>query len=352
MASPTAIPNAQKSAHHHRPPPLQTTDLSGEIYASEGQRLSFSPPSSFYSRAAAAPSSQSLRIPVGMTSAVGPSSPTSRFSMGFSPINSGAVKPDDSRSSPPHCHTRARSHTAIGAGREVETWDDQLTAARPPTFNDSSSVTGSQASSYFSTADLSFSRSPTSPASSISSSVGSGYALGRVPSLPLGASYEQAQKRFNSGSWNQKMGWMNGMRTGPLSPTLTRGSIDEGSSADAGPTGAMGNLLRRFSLSGGGNPYRSVNGRTVAAPSNASAGGEAVFRPAAASAATAETIPRSVSPKAIPITRDSGVHFAEGGQPAQPAPVPRGRQPSFGSSAKRKPSPMGERLLMGHFTAH
>ncbi|EST05320.2 hypothetical protein PSEUBRA_005589 [Kalmanozyma brasiliensis GHG001] len=330
MASPTAIPNAEKSAHYrHQSLSHTATDLSSEIRTSEGQRLSFSPPVSFYSRASA--SGNALRITTGMTSTMGPPSPTNRFSMGFSPVN---AKTDDSRMSPPQHHTRARSQTAIGAGTiasSVEPWDAGRVDSRPSAASDAA---GSQPSSYMSASDLSYSRSPTSPRSSVSSS---GYSLGRVPSLPLGASYEQAQKRFNSGSWGQKMGWMNTMRPGPLSPTLSRTSIDEGSAVSdgAGANGAMGSLLRRFSLSG--SSYRSASGPVSASTPVA---------PAFESAPSAAAIPRSASPKAIPTTRDSGVCFEEG------KPIVRGRQPSFSGNTKRKPSPMGERLLMGHFNAH
>lgn len=331
MASPTAIPNPEKSAHHRpRSHSIVPTDLSSEIRTSEGQRLSFSPPGSFYSRASAHTSG--LRISSGMTSTMGPPSPTNRFSMGFSPVNS---RSDDSRMSPPQSHARARSQTAIGAGTiasSIESWDANRINSPPSATSDAD---GSQASSYISASDLSFSRSPTSPGSSIASS---GYSLGRVPSLPLGASYEQAQKRFNSGSWGQKMGWMNTMRPGPLSPTLTRTSVDEGSGGgDGSNTGAMGGLLRRFSLSG--SSYRAGSGA-------ASGAGAAPVAPAFDAAPAGASMQRSASPQAIPATRDSGVCFDEG------KPVARGRQASFSGSTKRKPSPMGERLLMGHFNAH
>ncbi|SNX87247.1 uncharacterized protein MEPE_05957 [Melanopsichium pennsylvanicum] len=333
MASPTAIPNPEKSAHH-RPQPQaipSSTDLSSEIRTSEGNRLSFSPPLSFYSRASA--SGGSLRLPTSMTSTMGPTSPANRFSMGFSPANS---KPDEVRVTPPQHHTRARSATAIGAGTiasSADNWDASRVEARRP--SDPSDALGGHPSSYVSASDLSFSRSPTSPGSSLSSSA-AGCSLGRVPSLPLGASYEQAQKRFNSGSWGQKMGWMNTMRPGPLSPTLSRSSIDEGSAvSDGNASGPMGNLLRRFSLSG--NSYRAPTGAVTAS---------APIAPAFDNAPSAASIPRSASPKAIPVPRDSGICFDEAKSAS------RGRQPSFSGSTKRKPSPMGERLLMGHFNAH
>ncbi|KAJ1026590.1 hypothetical protein NDA13_003967 [Ustilago tritici] len=324
MASPTAIPHAEKSAHHrHQPQAIPLTDLSSEIRTSQGQRISFSPPALFYSRAST--QAGSLRIPTGMASTMGPSSPTNRFSMGFSPNNG---KSDEGRMSPPQCHTRARSHTAIGAG--IPSSSNMDTCAL-------SDASGSHPSSYISASDLSFSRSPTSPGSSFSSSA-AGYSLGRVPSLPLGASYEQAQKRFNSGSWGQKMGWMNTMRPGPLSPTLSRPSIDEGSaSGDGGANGTMGNLLRRFSLSSSSYRTGSMSG---------SASSATPVAPAYDSAPSAAAIPRSASPKSIPATHDSGVSFGEG------RTARRGRQPSFSGNTKRKPSPMGERLLMGHFNAH
>lgn len=322
MASPTAIPNPEKSAHH-RPHPQgpPATDLSSEIRTSEGQRLSFSPPVTFYSRASA--QSGSLRIPTGMASTMGPASPTNRFSMGFSPVHG---KADESRLSPPQCHTRARSQTTIGAGT-MEAWDTSRADSQSLAASDAA---GSQPSSYVSASDLSFSHSPTSPSSSLSSSA-TGYSLGRVPSLPLGSSYEQAQKRFNSGSWSQKMGWMNTMRPGPLSPPLGRASNDEGT-PNGDTSGPMGNLLRRFSLSG--NTYR------------APAGPSAPVAPAFDSPPPAAAVPRSASPKPIPNTRDSGVSFGE------EKAATRGRQASLNGSAKRKPSPMGERLLMGHFNAH
>ncbi|GAC97628.1 expressed protein [Pseudozyma hubeiensis SY62] len=333
MASPTAIPNPEKSAHHRpRSHSIVPTDLSSEIRTSEGQRLSFSPPGSFYSRASAHTSG--LRIPSGMTSTMGPPSPNNRFSMGFSPVNSRSD--NNSRMSPPQGHARARSQTAIGAGTiasSIESWDANRVDSPPAAMSDAA---GSQTSSYISASDLSFSRSPTSPGSSVASS---GYSLGRVPSLPLGASYEQAQKRFHSGSWGQKMGWMNTMRPGPLSPTLTRTSIDEGSGGggDASNNSGMGGLLRRFSL--GGNSYRTSSGAVSGA-------GAAPVAPAFDAAPAGASMPRSASPQAIPVMRDSGVCFDEG------KPAVRGRQASFSGSTKRKPSPMGERLLMGHFNAH
>jgi hypothetical protein len=111
---------------------------------------------------------------------------------------------------------------------------------------------------------------------------------------------------------------------------------DEGSAvSDGSGNGAMGNLLRRFSLSG--NSYRANNGASAAPVTPA-------FD--STSPGSAASVPRSASPQAIPAMRDSGVCFDEG------KPVARGRQPSFSGSGKRKPSPMGERLLMGHFNAH
>lgn len=128
---------------------------------------------------------------------------------------------------------------------------------------------------------------------------------------------------------------MNTMRGGPLSPTLSRTSIEEGNHPeDAGQTGSMGNLLRRFSLSG--NAYRANNAPSAMNASNR-----------VASAPLDVGDPAS---KAIPITRDSGIAFADPVETVQPPQ--RGRQASFGANTKRKPSPMGERLLMGHFNAH
>jgi len=125
---------------------------------------------------------------------------------------------------------------------------------------------------------------------------------------------------------------------------MSRTSIDEGSAvSDGAASGTMGNLLRRFSLSS--SSYRAPTGAVSASASSA-----APVAPVFDSAPSADAIPRSASPKAIPVTRDSGVSFTD--KMEEVKTVPRGRQPSFSGNAKRKPSPMGERLLMGHFNAH
>ena len=281
--------------------------------------------------------SATLRMP--MSRPAGPPSPTSSFAS-----NSIA-----SQTSPIVGHTRARSQTTAGFPSK-ETFDDRLQQQRGSGFPENVPVSSptSTGSSYITAADLTLSRSPTSPSSissvstnaSGSNGIGPGYALGRVPSIPLGTSYEQAQKRFNSGSWGQS-GWSLG---GLRNPSFSGKAYDEG--GGGGGPGGMGGLLRRFSIGGSRAPEQRY-----------SVGSASDAKNPASTFDTNASVPRSASPTSFG-NQDLGSanqnrNFApDTAQPIKTPSSPRGRQGSISGNTKRKPSPMGERLLMGHFNAH
>ncbi|PWO01134.1 hypothetical protein FA09DRAFT_335768 [Tilletiopsis washingtonensis] len=102
---------------------------------------------------------------------------------------------------------------------------------------------------------------------------------------------------------------------------------------------AMG-LLRRFSLSGSGAVKPSLN----SAPATQQIGFERHGRSASV-ASTASTTSIAGTAAAEPRSAPAMV------DPALAAQA-RGRKGSVGGNGKRRPSPMGERLLMGHFNAH
>ncbi|PWN51066.1 hypothetical protein IE53DRAFT_65657 [Violaceomyces palustris] len=340
-----------------------------------------SPPySAIYSRAGGAfslPSAtavntgNSLRYPMGIS--ISPSSPTQRFAP--------ALTKSGSPPSPPKIvtsHGRTRSQTSSEAldprSRPApEYFDDRLPVTEPPSFQGASNPhsLASPGSSYLTASDLG-GRSPTSPMPSSSTSSGNGsssstgyasagsfpggLALGRVPSLPLSNSYEQAQKRMNSGSWGSKNSWgLGGFRSGgSLSgPSGRPGPVPNPSSevADEGGGGGMGGLLRRLSIGGASHP-RAVHRHSIS-----SIGDLNGFSPGEGASSHGPYQSPASPPQAPPspnnITGMPGMATSTIPEDkAVPAVQRRGRQASVSNGTKRKPSPMGERLLMGHFNAH
>lgn len=287
-ASPTAIPHAEASAHHHQPttPSLNTTNslsrsptspnpLVSPIYTSAG-RSAFSLP--------------------GPNSASTSPTTTSWYSAGFASSNSQRVQSPSSR-------------------KVVTPQKDVFTEA-PAHYRAASLSSISTRSSSISNTDLM--NEPTTP-KAMEAGMPS---LGRVPSYSMsGGSFDQI--KGHRGSWGPSTnpGWagFNNLRgsasanSPPLSTVDMSGPLINGSKG-----GSMGGLLSKFTF-GGASAARGQY-------------------PAPATVASSAPLPAADDTLTV-------------SQPMEVAPV-RGRQASFGGSQKRRPSPMGERLLMGHFNAH
>jgi hypothetical protein len=140
-----------------------------------------------------------------------------------------------------------------------------------------------------------------------------GVPLGRVPSYTLNGPFDQV-KGQHRGSWsaNANAGWA-GLRGGNAnSPPL---STVDSSTTTYSKQGNMSGILNKFTFGGARVPSTAaVNVKSASLPS-----------------------------------------ADEGFTVVPPSEVStRGRQVSLGNGTtqKRRPSPMGERLLMGHFNAH
>ena len=191
-------------------------------------------------------------------------------------------------------------------------------------------------SSSISSADL----EPTTPKATEGGG-GGGAPLGRVPSIPMGTSFEQLKSHRQSwGGGNAGWNGLNGLRGNGAENGNAAGGGGGGavpvSVPNNGGGGAMGGIFRKFSF-GSASQTPTKSGTQVKAPAgnvNTSGGGAAMTAPASA--------PSQVTSQ--PMATQPAAAGAE--------PVTRGRQASVSAGGKRRPSPMGERLLMGHFNAH
>lgn len=153
---------------------------------------------------------------------------------------------------------------------------------------------------------------------------------------PLAASYEQMKSRRDSWSFanshpGNRWSGLASLRERTSAPTVPV-FVDDGNPGDfAARPPLSGGLLRKFSI-GGNQPLKSPPLVGGAQLPNRSAGANA-----------------SPTSAPAPLPPSQSV-VAEGAALKLPT---RGRQGSMSNgSQRRRPSPMGERLLMGHFNAH
>lgn len=212
-------------------------------------------------------------------------------------------------------------------------------------------------------------------------SLAGGAPLGRVRSIPLPNSYE-AIKGSKEG-WNGSQGWagLSSFRSQSNAAAAgTGGAGPNGSSATSPPAaggGGMGHLFRRLSLSGNPaaqNPHRRENNHhhhrshepghshRSASISYAGSSGVSAGHPPLGSAAPVKDTTTEVAgaggtpvaPSAAAVPNAPGSLASPGavGSTSTGQKVARGRRGEAGGSIKRKPSPHGERLLMGWTHAH
>lgn len=323
MTGPTAIPHPETSSHHRNP--SEPAVINTNLHASAPRNNRNSPPlvSPVYTRTA-------FSLP-------GPISPSSSF------------------------RNTANGWTATGVGStsngiKSPTAVHSTLAAQRDYFPESASTAGAgntrhhRSTSASSTTSSIDSLGPTTPRSEAPPSMG-GAPLGRVHSIPLGTSpYEHIKGRRNSIVGGQQLGagWTGfGTLRGRTSdaserggiPASTNGSTTAATTSNA--TGGMGGLFRKLSLSGTspvtGAPHQSRHRHDHRSASLSSDAGST----------TSEGPNVPLAPNA-PVSAPP----TTGSTPALEAqPKMRGRQGSM-SATKRKPSPHGERLLMGWTHAH
>lgn len=295
-ASPTAIPHAEASAHHHQPttPPLNATNSFSRSPTGTSPKPLVSPIYTSAGRSA-------FSLPGPNSASTSPTT-TSWYSAGFASNNSQRVQSPSSR----------------GA---VIPQKDVFTEA-PAHYRAASFSSASTRSSSISSADLI--NEPTTPKATTEGGGGGGIPpLGRVPSMSMnGGSFEHIKGHRGSWGASANPGWagFNNFRGGAAanSPPLSTVDMTGPSINNAKGGGGMGGLLSKFTFGG------------------------------ASAAAGQYRAPATVASSAPLPSADANLTVV---QPIEVAPV-RGRQASFGGSQKRRPSPMGERLLMGHFNAH
>lgn len=176
------------------------------------------------------------------------------------------------------------------------------------------------------------------PNSAGGAQAGSGAPLARVPSIGLGTSYEQFKNKRDTwaGGYNHGAGWagIGGLRSGNGPGGGGGGGAEPQSPPASG--GGMGGLLRKLSLSSGagnagGRPHMGHHHGHRSISVSSTPAGQQPPTPNSDAATSPITSPTPGSPP-------------KGGA--------RGRQNSVGGNQKRKPSPHGERLLMGWTHAH
>lgn len=186
---------------------------------------------------------------------------------------------------------------------------------------------------------LEFDGPQTTASSHPSTSVTNGTSLGRVPSLPVGSSYESIKNRRDSWGANYTMGagWAGlSFRPSKSPPTglfdVSAGEQQSANNQTGSVATGMGGLFRRLSLS-------NNQGSSGFASRSANLSSAAVNATSAAPVTDAST--------------QAQAHAAVVASPTATETKIRGRQASLGTSnVKRKPSPHGERLLMGWTHAH
>lgn len=208
-------------------------------------------------------------------------------------------------------------------------------------------------------------------------SLAGGAPLGRVRSIPLPSSYE-AIKGSKEG-WNGSQGWAGLSSFRSQSNAAAASGGPNGSSATSPPAaggGGMGHLFRRLSLSGNPaaqNPHRRENnhhhhhshepGHAHRSASISYAGSSSVTAghpPPLGSAAPVKDTTAVAGAGGAPVASAAAAVPDAPGALASPSAVgssgqkaaARGRRGEAGGSIKRKPSPHGERLLMGWTHAH
>lgn len=320
MASPTAIPHAETSSHHAQHQEKNQTN---------GSPLSISPtrtsPRSMVSPIYTQAGRSAFSMPGPNSSSTSPTT-TTWYSAGFASGNSQRI-----RSPPNGLSNHSRSPGSVSSAVYVQR--DAFPEASHPSHTRSSSF--GSGSSAFSSTDLS--NEPTTPQAE-----GVGAQMNRVSSIPLGTSFDQIKvKHRRRDSWgytgtaptnvNQRWSGFGNLRDRAYPPTSMSGNKPhESGIIDApldNPSTGMTGLLRKFSLNGGQSLKPPV--------------------------AEAEKLGRMRSESdSLAVTREPTVSRSADAEP--PATKTRGRQGSTSnpSSQRRKPSPMGERLLMGHFNAH
>lgn len=351
MAAPTAIPHPENSAHH-ADDSISTTNtvnsppLVSPIYANaKAHAFSFPTAAASINPSGPPPSPHTSRFSSAwhrntVHSAKSPSRPgpapeyfeghrphSSSFSSSISSESEGPATPRSS------LHQRTRSFSG--------------TAQSPPPAE--------------------------SPLIHSTSGFTSGVGIGRRPSIPMSSSYEQAQKRMSTGSWSSPTGFALGMRNqssrhgpeGRVSPPSL--SPDTGGGGTGGGSGSsgMGNLLRKLSIGGAplkGGVTQPPSSATVPVAAPTTSSPPRTASPPSSASLTMPESPSPVGPRAgttVAPPLDASVRVAASAPATAPGSAPpattkqaRGRRSSVGGNGKRKPSPMGERLLMGHFDVH
>lgn len=329
MAAPTAIPHHETSSHHQGSGSSSIATEGGQM---NNMPLSRSPtgtsPRSMVSPIYTQAGRSAFSMPGPNSTSTSPTT-TTWYSAGFASGNSQRVR---SPTGPLNGNTTNGS-TMGPISSQVAPQRDQFPDAKHPSHFRAASFGSASNASSLSSADLR--DEPTTPKVENVTSM----PLGRASSIPLGSSYERMKSRRDSWSFATAAGnrWSGLQSLRERTATVASGGVtmptynsnDYNSiPASAPPTqdnagaGPMGGLLRKFSI-GGGQPLKSPP--TTSTP---------------IVAAKAEPI------AAATIAPPQDDYF-------KTVPQTRGRQNSAGSpNQRRRPSPMGERLLMGHFNAH
>lgn len=330
MAAPTAIPHHETSSHHQSD---SVTERGSNM------PLSRSPtgtsPRSMVSPIYTQAGRSAFSMPGPNSSSTSPTT-TTWYSAGFASGNSQRVR---SPTGPLNgTSTNGSSQNGLGpVSSQVAPQRDQFPDAKHPTHFRAASFGSASNASSLSSADLR--DEPTTPKVENVTSM----PLGRASSIPLGSSYERMKSRRDSWSFATAAGnrWSGLQSLRERTSTVASGGVtmptysnDYNSIPASAPptqdntgTGPMGGLLRKFSI-GGGQPLKSP---------------QTISTPALASKAEGNAAPVSNNLAVSPSQDD---YF-------KTVPQTRGRQNSAGSpNQRRRPSPMGERLLMGHFNAH
>lgn len=336
MAAPTAIPHCEQSSHHHAqhqpaaqqqaPPPNRNSPPA------------FSP---IYTRTA-------FSLPGG------PMSPTSSFrntASGWTTAGAGV----NGLKSPPavQSHQKAQRDyfpdrdAAVGEGGEAHS----MPAPRHHRAFSTSSTSGSSISSIDSSGPTTPGPNGTSSNSGAGFGAGSGAPLGRVPSIGMPSSYEAFKNKRDTwaGGYSHGAGWagLGGLRNGGEPQSPPGGGVAGGGGGGGTTTaggggggggGGMGGLLRKLSIGGGGASGHQVHGHGHGHRSmSMSSQPKLDSTNATPNGALSPTSPSAAAPSS---------------SPPKGSTTARGRKNSVGGNTKRKPSPHGERLLMGWTHAH
>ncbi|PWN37361.1 uncharacterized protein FA14DRAFT_187471 [Meira miltonrushii] len=329
MAAPTAIPHHETSSHH------QGKSVTEESNVPLSRSPTGTSPRSMVSPIYTQAGRSAFSMPGPNSSSTSPTT-TTWYSAGFASGNSQRVRSPTG----PLNGTAANGSSQTGQGpvsSQVAPQRDQFPDARHPSHFRAASFGSASNASSLSSADLR--DEPTTPKVENVTSM----PLGRASSIPLGSSYERMKSRRDSWSFATAAGnrW-SGLQSlrertstvGSAGVTMPTYNNDNSIPASAPPAqdtagaGPMGGLLRKFSI-GGGQPIKSPP--TISTP--------------ATTGKTEATV--------APVSSNSNTSPSRENDYFKTVPQTRGRQNSASSpNQRRRPSPMGERLLMGHFNAH